>query len=164
MKSLKTMIDKHEYYHGAAIVRLLQDERCVALHKNELLGYILNDNIFLFIKYTTKNRTPWRFTFDQEDVDRANLMAQKYEQVLIPLVCGGDGVCVLTWDEGVRLLQNAPGFIAVARKHNKQYAVWGAVEELKRKIPLGRWPSLAFVGMSAEHVAEDAGNLTSLLN
>lgn len=137
------MIDKFEYYHGAAIVRLLQDERCRALHRKGLLGYVVNENTFLFVKYTTKARTPWRFTFDQEDVDRANKMSEDYDQVLVPMVCGGDGICVITWDEAVRLLGNAPGFIATARKHNEQYAVWGALEELKHKVSFRRWPSLA---------------------
>lgn len=138
------MIDKQAYYHGAAVITLLEDARCKALHKKGLLGYVVNDGVFLFIKYTTKSRTPWRFTFDQEDVDRANRMAQEYGTVLIPMVCAGDGVCVITWDEGVLLLGNVPGFIAVARKHHEQYAVWGAYEDMKGKVSLSRWPSLAF--------------------
>lgn len=148
------MIDKHEYYHGAAIIRMLDDERCASVQKKGKLGYVVNDDTFLFIKYTTRNRTPWRFTFDHEDVARANLMAQKYDQVLVPLVCAGDGVCVITWDEAVRLLGNVAGFIGVERKHNEQYGVWGAYEALKGKVSMRRWPSLAFEHQPRNHSAE----------
>lgn len=63
------MLDKSAYYHGAAVIPILEDARCSSIRKRESLGYVVNNDIFLFIKYTTKARPPWRFTFDQEDID-----------------------------------------------------------------------------------------------
>lgn len=141
------MIDKYEFYHGAAIVRLLQDERCAALCRKGLLGYVLNNSVFLFIKYTTKARSPWRFSFDKEDIERADKMALEHERVVFPFVCGGDGICALDWSEARRLLDGNPGWIAVARKHNGQYAVWGSVDEHERRISKKRWPEIGFEAM-----------------
>lgn len=138
------MLDKFEYYHGAAIIRLMQNKRCVSVRMRELLGYVVNENVFVFLKYTTKGRSPWGFTFDKEDVDRCLIMASAYCKVVLGFVCGGDGVCVLNWHEANDLLGGKSGRIAVGRKHNHSYSVWGTVGELKHKIPVGRWPSLVF--------------------
>jgi hypothetical protein len=138
------MLDKSAYYHGAAIIPILEDRRCRSIRKRELLGYVVNDEVFLFLKYTTKARPPWRFTFDQEDVDRSSKMRNEYRRVVFGFVCGGDGVCAIDWEQSRELLGVKPGWVAVARKHNHRYEVWGAEGALKRKVSLNRWPSLIF--------------------
>lgn len=138
------MLDKTEYYHGAAVVRLLEDARCRGVRKREFLGYVVNNETFALLKYTTKARSPWGFTFDQEDIDRCARMTGEYKRVVVGLICGGDGVCALTWGEITQLLGRKPGRIAAGRKHNCSYAVWGTAGELKQKVPVGRWPALAF--------------------
>ncbi len=138
------MIEKREFYHGAAIVRVLEDERCVSLRKKELLGHVLNDQTFVFLKYTTKGRSPWIFTFDQEDVDRCYRMLNEYSRVVLGLICGGDGVCALDWTDARKLLDHKPGTISVKRKHNESYGVSGSIAKLQRKIPVGSWPILLF--------------------
>jgi len=138
------MLDKFGYYHGAALIRLLDDERCRAVRKHGLLGYVVNDDIFVFLKYTTKARSPWGFAFDQEDIDRCFSMSTQYHRVILGLICGGDGVCALEWSQAKELLGGKPGRIATGRKHNHSYDVWGSEGELKRKISLRRWPSLLF--------------------
>ena len=138
------MLDKSEYYHGAAIIRLIEDEMCRSVRRHKCLGYVVNDGVFIFLKYTTKGRPPWGFNFDQEDVDRCFKMAGEYHKVVLGFICGGDGVCALDWKEANELLGGKPGRIAAGRKHNHSYSVWGTAGELKRKVPVGRWPSLAF--------------------
>jgi hypothetical protein len=138
------MLDKSAYYHGAAVIPILEDSRCRSIRKLGTLGYVLNDEIFLFIKYTTKAGSPWRFTFDQEDIDRCIKMSSEYSRLVLGLVCGGDGVCAVDWGQGHELLGTRPSWIAAARKHNHSYSVWGANGELKRRVSLGKWPALAF--------------------
>ena len=138
------MLDKTEYYHGAAIVRLLEDKRCRSVHMRRLLGYVVNNDIFVFLKYTTKNRSPWGFTFDLKDVNRCFRMATEYRKVVLGFICGGDGVCALDWSEAKKLLDGKHGRIATSRKHNRSYSVRGTAGELKKKVPVGRWPSLVF--------------------
>jgi len=138
------MLDKFEYYHGAALVRLMDDERCRAVNKRGLLGYVVNNKIFVFLKYTTKTRSPWGFAFDQEDIDRCLKMEEEYKDVVLGLVCGGDGICALHWHEAKELLGSNPGRIAAGRKHNHSYSVWGTAGEWKRKISVSRWPLILF--------------------
>lgn len=138
------MIDKFEFYHGAALVRVMDDRRCKAVSKHGLLGYVVNQEIFVLLKYTAKSRSPWGFTFDLEDILRCVEMKAKYSRLVVGLICAGDGICALEWAEVDKLLNQTPGRIAAGRKHNESYAVWGTAGEWKRKISLKRWPELLF--------------------
>ncbi len=138
------MIDKLHYYHGAAIVSLLQENEDISVKKKGLWGYVINDQVFVFLKYTTKARTPWRFSFDQEDVDRCLRMLSEYNSLVLGLICGGDGVCALTWKEAQFLLNDKPGWISVKRKHNESYGVAGSISKLKGKIPVERWVKIFY--------------------
>ncbi len=138
------MLDKSAYYHGAAIVAVLEDSRCRSIGKKGSLGYVVNSNIFLFIKYTTKSKSPWRFTFDQEDIDRCIKMGGEYDRIVLGLVCGGDGVCGVAWEEARSMLGMKAGWLAAARKHNQSYEVWGPENKMTRKVSLRRWPTLIF--------------------
>ncbi|MBX3048887.1 MAG: hypothetical protein KIT46_01135 [Anaerolineales bacterium] len=138
------MIDKFEYYHGAALVRVVDDPRCYSIKKRGQQGYLVNDAIFVFLKYSTKSRSPWEFSFDAEDVLHNNLMQEEYGEAFLGLICGGDGICGLGWSEAKELLGGQAGRIAAGRKHNRSYSVWGTTGEWKRKISLRRWPALLF--------------------
>jgi hypothetical protein len=142
--ALIRMLDKSAYYHGAAVIPILEDPRCRSIRKRGTLGYVVNEDTFLLIKYTTKERSPWRFTFDQEDIDRCVRMSAEHRRLVCGFVCGSDGVCAVDWVQGRELLGTKPSWIAVARKHNHSYSVWGANGELKRKVTLGKWPGLVF--------------------
>ncbi|MBY0110576.1 hypothetical protein K2Y00_01015 [Patescibacteria group bacterium] len=135
------MIDKSQYYHGAAIMSLLQDKN-LSLTRKGLLGYVVNNKVFAFFKYRTNPRTPWIFIFDQEDVERCSAMNLEYEGVIVGLICGGDGVCWITWKEASELLDLKPGRITLRRKHGESYGVFGQVMNLKRKIPVSRWATI----------------------
>ncbi len=137
------MLDKFGYYHGAAIIRLLEDKRCCSVHKQEL-GYVINESGFAFFKYRTKTRSPWGFNFDQEDIDYCLKITGEYGCFVLGLICGGDGICALDWEEARALLGGKAGSISVERKHRHQYSVWGSVGELKNKISVNRWPTLLF--------------------
>ncbi len=138
------MLDKSAYYHGAAIIPILEDPRCRSIRKREHLGYVVNEEVFIFLKYTTKARTPWRFMFDKEDVDRTEKMSKEHRRVVFGFVCGGDGVCGVDGVQCRDVLGENPSWIAAARRHNQRYEVWGAEGTLPRKVPINRWPSLIF--------------------
>jgi len=137
------MIEKREFYHGAALVRLLEDARCKRVGKHEF-GYIVNDTTFVFLKYTTKSRSPWRFSFSIDEVRRLNLLASQFREIIISMVCGGDGVCAVSWRDASKLLGDKAGWICARRKFNEQYSVAGQAGPLPGKISLRTWPSIAF--------------------
>ncbi len=135
------MIEKSQYYHGAALISLLENEG-FSIKKKGLLGYIVNDKVFAFLKYRTNSRTPWTFNFDQEDVDRCIKMNSEYGGVVVGLTCGGDGVCWITWNEASALLDSKPGWITLRRKHGESYGVTGQASDMKRKVPVSRWSTI----------------------
>src|ERR1039458_7893664 len=102
------MIDKQEFYHGAALIRVIDDRRCQSITKSDL-GFVVNGNAFIYLKYRTKGRTPWRFQFGNDEVVYLNSVADKYPRILIAFICGGDGICGVTWLQAVELLANGPG-------------------------------------------------------
>jgi len=137
------MIDKREFYHGAALICLLEDARCQQVRKHEF-GYIVNDAAFVFLKYTTKPRSPWRFSFSVDEVQRLNLLASQFRKIIIAMVCGGDGICAVSWRDASNLLGNNTGWISARRKFKEQYAVAGQVGQLHGKVSLNEWPSVVF--------------------
>ena len=139
------MIEKLEFYHGAALVRVIEDPRCRAI-VSDPCGYRVNGSRIIAIKYSTKAHSPWGFTFSGEDVSRLSGAASEAGDCLVALVCGGDGVCVLTWMETTSLLAGSPGRIAAKRGFAGCYGVSGPAGELKGKIAMNRWPGLVFDG------------------
>ena len=137
------MIDKREFYHGVAVIRLLEDGRCQRVRRDES-GYIVNDEIFVFLKYTTKQRSPWRFSFSDDEVQRLNVLAGRFQIIAVAMICGGDGICAVSWRETSDLLGNNAGWISAGRKFNEQYAVAGQAGKLSGKVSLGEWPSIIF--------------------
>ena len=137
------MIDKCDFYHGAAVIRLLEDGRCQRVRKDES-GYIVNDGIFVFLKYTTRQRSPWRFSFSDDEVQRLNILAGRFQKIAVAMICGGDGICAVSWREASDLLGNNAGWISAGRKFNEQYAVAGQAGKLNGKVSLGEWPSIIF--------------------
>ena len=137
------MIEKLEFYHGAALVRVIVDPRCKGIARHPC-GYRVNEKRILTIKYSTKAHSPWGFTFSGEDISRLSAISSEFGDCLVALVCGGDGVCALTWRDVASLLGNSPGGIAAKRGFAGCYAVSGPAGELKGKVAMNRWPAIIF--------------------
>ncbi len=143
------MIEKLEFYHGAAIVRIVEDPRCRSIQKHES-GYVVNGNRLLVLKYTTKAHSPWRFTFSLEDQTHIGHAATDFELCVLGLVCGGDGVCAIRSDQLSILLEDGGGWLATKRVFNGCYAVSGSRGSLDKKIPLNQWPGILFQEAGAD--------------
>jgi len=137
------MIDKQEFYHGAALVRLLSHPSCLSIKKDEG-GYIVNEEVYLLIKYTTRHRSPWRFTFSRDDIRLVTTNQALPRKVIVVFVNGGDGISAVTGLELSHILGDIPGWVSMSRRFNKQYAVAGSKNSLQKKCSLRRWPDLVF--------------------
>lgn len=137
------MIDKEEFYRGAALALLLEDFRCKSVRRLGKGGYVVGDTFFQ-IRFTTKARSPWGFTITESDIERFEVGRHEASTQMLVLVCGGDGICVLRSDEVSKLLGDKPGSVSARRKHNTQYEVRGSSERLNYKIPRNRWPTIVF--------------------
>ena len=137
------MIEKLEFYHGAAVVRIIEDDRCRSISKTEH-GYLVNGDILVFLKYTTKAHSPWRFTVVKDDLDRLENPGVAIARCVVGFVCGGDGICSVPLQGLTRLLGDASGWIAVKRAFSGCYSVMGPLGKIARKIPLNDWPVVLF--------------------
>ncbi len=144
------MIDKEEFYRGAALALLLEDSRCKAIERKGRGCYMSHD-VFFQIRFTTKARSPWGLSLTQTDIDRFQKNISGLNTLLV-FTCGGDGICVLTWAEIGQLLDNKPGWVSIRRKHNGQYDAKGTNGKLKYKLPKNRWPSIIFNSESIGNV------------
>ena len=136
------MIEKQEYYHGAAILRLLSDERTCTVRPAGA-GFIVNGYIYILIKYATKTISPWRFTFSLSELRSVEEYLRRGD-VILALVCGGDGICAIQWSVASQVLGDVPSWMSCQRGFNKRYVVSGPLGEIARRIPHGQWPSVVF--------------------
>jgi hypothetical protein len=139
------MIEKQEFMHGAALVRLLEDARCRNVRRVDL-GYEVNGQALVFLKYSTKSHSPWRFGFSAEERRKLAASGETF-LVAIALICGGDGICAVTLAEAESIMGADAGWIAVRRRFHELYGVSGQAGTLPRKVPLHRWPAILFDGV-----------------
>src|SRR5260370_34110300 len=133
------MIDRIDYYHGAAIVRLIEDSRCRGISKSEC-GYVVNDDILLYLKYSTKGHSPWHFTITADDMSRLARAGGTLKKCVIGLVCGGDGVCAAPWDSVTQLIAALPAWSAAKRTLNGSPSLSGSQGTPSCKIAANRLP------------------------
>jgi hypothetical protein len=139
------MIQKEDFYHGAAFVPLI-DHPAFEKMKKQDFGYLVNQDVFLFPKYRTRARSPWQFNFSDEEISRLNTTCSEpsISKVIVILICGGDGICAVLWEEIARILTEDGGWLSVRRNFKECYGVSGKRGTLERKVSLRRWPLLVF--------------------
>jgi hypothetical protein len=136
------VIDKQEFYHGAAIARALHDDRLESIRPHRG-GYLANEDSFVLIKFSTRSTSPWRFTFTPAEISLVQAEAQE-RRTSIALVCGGDGTCGVSWDALNEVFDGNRPWISCSRRFNGRYAVAGAVGRLTRRVPHNHWPGVLF--------------------
>ena len=135
------MIREFEFFHGLVFARILHGtQRPLSIKPFKSLSnssYVVNDSIGIYIKYSSKRMTPWRFTFRKEHQDEIDLMKSSFERVFLLLVCNDDGVVCLSYSELTQILDNQHQpieWISATRHKRQMYAVKGSNGELDFKI------------------------------
>ena len=82
-------IRKQEFYEGAALHLLARSEQIVGVLV-ESPFFLLNGRLLVLLKYSTKGRSPWGFSFALNEQTRLQEGAAKY-QTKIGVICGADG-------------------------------------------------------------------------
>lgn len=135
-------IRKHEFYEGAALHQLARAGRIHGI-RHEPPFFLVNDRFLLHLKYSTKGRSPWGFTFTP---DERGLLEQRANgrAIVIGLVCGGDGIAAVTYDAFSEIAGVSDGAIHIAcyRRHGEHYAVAGPGGALDHKVPPSLWQRL----------------------
>lgn len=132
-------IQKQEFYEGAALHQLARGGEIASI-RYEPPFFLVNGRLLLHLKYSTKGRSPWSFTFMP---DEQFLMQERASgsDLVIGLICGADGIAGITYDayRGIAAPRKSAIHISCCRKHGQHYAVAGPDGELERKIAPSLW-------------------------
>jgi hypothetical protein len=135
-------IAKQAFYEGAAL-HLLARTGAVLSIRYEAPFFLLNKHLLVLIKYSTRNRSPWGFTFT---VDEQVLLQDKASErrIVLGLVCGGDGVAALAYEAYLKVasLRKAAIHISCYRQHAEHYEVNGPDGTLDGKVPPSMWQNV----------------------
>lgn len=132
-------IKKQEFYEGAAIHQLVRGGRITSL-KYEPPLFTVNNKLLVCLKYSTRGRSPWGFTFTRDEQHLLRTRA-KSSGLVIGLICGADGIAAISYEDyrAIAGLKKSAIHIACYRKHGKHYGVFGPDGELDRKIAPSLW-------------------------
>lgn len=142
-----------EFYHGVALCKIIHNApyTMIKLYSGSSnSSYVINNNIGIFIKYSTKRMSPWQFTFTRKHIDELFEMIQKLKDVYLVLVCKDNGIVCLTSEEIKVLIDNdlnKTQSLLVARKSREKFRVsCGRGGNLKFKIANNEFPAKIFRG------------------
>lgn len=143
-------IKKQEFYEGAALHLLARSGSITSL-RYEPPFFELNGHTTVLLKYSTRGRSPWGFTFMPEEQISLREKATAGRTV-IGLVCGADGVASFDYAayQEIAGVRDASLHVACYRKHGEHYEVSGPEGVIGRKIAPSNWPRILKVGNRAD--------------
>ncbi len=145
------MIKEFEFFHGAVLSKLIREEKfCDTLTKfnsESNSSFIFNEQIGIYIKYSTKRMSPWNFTFMKAHQDEIREMKKSLSEVFVVLVCNDDGIVCLSYSELKKVLDENHEdveWISASRKNGGMYSIKGKDGELPKKIAVNDFPNKLF--------------------
>ena len=146
-----SMLKEFEFFHGVVFARILHGGNVPISIKSyptpDNASYIVNDAVGVYIKYSSKRMSPWRFSFQKEHQDEILEMKNKFGEVYTILVCNDDGIVCLNFDELKEVLDakhDLVEWISVARSPREKYEVKGHDGRLRLKIGNSDFPEKIF--------------------
>jgi hypothetical protein len=132
-------IKKQEFYEGAALHLIARTGQITSV-RYEAPFFLLNDRLWVLLKYCTRGRSPWGFTFTA--AEQMLLQTRACElKTAIGLVCGADGVAAISYQSYSSIATQRTDAIHVAcyRQHGEHYEVNGPDGTLQRKVSPSSW-------------------------
>lgn len=135
-------IQKQEFYEGAALHVLARTGRMLSVAYQPPF-YILNGCRSIYLKYCTRGRSPWSFTFNPSE----QLLMQarsSSSDIVIGLICGSDGIASLSYGEYLKIAPHRATAVHIAcyRQHGEFYEVNGPGGTLDWKVAPSKWKQL----------------------
>lgn len=132
-------IKKQEFYEGAAL-HLLARAGAIPGIRYVPPFFTLADRLLILLKYCTRPRSPWGFTFTS---DEQSLLQQRAREcpIVIAMVCGSDGVATLKYESYLTIAERRPTALRVscARHHGQHYSIKGPDGALAAKVAPSDW-------------------------
>lgn len=145
------MTHEFELYHGAVIrdliveaARPLQINACD--DAGRVNSFVVNDQVALQIKHSSKRLPPWQFTFNNENLDELERLAGSVRSLWLVLVCGQDGFLSLSASDFRQINPidaQTTSFVRVDRDRGTMYRLTGTGGKLSAKRPRGLSPVIS---------------------
>ncbi len=135
------MLKEFKFFHGVVFADLIHATgnnltiRSYSHTSNS--SYVINDNFGLYIKYSSKRMSPWRYSFKREHQDEIAKMRKDLGQVYVVLVCNDDGYVALNFSQLKTILNDQHGdveWVSVSRNRREMYLVNGSDGKLPFKV------------------------------
>ncbi|OGH15234.1 MAG: hypothetical protein A2860_03695 [Candidatus Levybacteria bacterium RIFCSPHIGHO2_01_FULL_37_33] len=142
------MIKEFEFFHGAALCQLVHNKKVysiVTYPTADNASYVINSGVGVYIKYSKKRLSPWRFTFKKEHQDEILEMKKRFGTVYVILVCNDDGIACLDYTELKKILDylhEEAEWIAVYRSKREKYSIKGSDGKLQFKMGVNDFSKL----------------------
>lgn len=132
-------IKKQDFYEGAALHLLARSGNIERL-RYEPPFFLLNDKIQVLLKYSTRVRSPWGFTFTPDEQALLKHRGNAYK-TYIGLVCGSDGIAAFGYEayRDIAAHRTSALHVACYRDHREHYRVNGPDGSLGRKVAPSDW-------------------------
>ncbi|MFA6077289.1 MAG: hypothetical protein WC735_04420 [Candidatus Paceibacterota bacterium] len=135
------MIREFEFFHGVIFSKILHaSQKQISIKPfptSDNASYVLNDKVGIYIKYSTKRLSPWRFSFQKRHQDEILEMQNAIGETFLLLVCNDDGVACLSFEELRQVLNESHEeveWVSVTRTKGKMYSVKGSDGQLEFKL------------------------------
>tara|TARA_B110000238_G_C15838359_1_gene315820 strand:+ start:24 stop:473 length:450 start_codon:yes stop_codon:yes gene_type:complete len=146
-------IKEYEFYNGAVLNRLIRKGKPIEIDifpSNGNNSFIVNNKIGLYIKYSRKKISPWRFTFTKEHQAEMNIMYELLDTIYLILVCQKDGIVCLEYNELKLVLDEIyeeVEWVSASRLSKEQYSIRGSNGALNFKISNNDFPKKILDGI-----------------
>jgi hypothetical protein len=145
------MSHEFEFYHGVALCKIIHASTNATIRlycENGNSSYIINDDIGIFVKYSTKRMSPWQFTFTKDHCNELFGMVKRLRVAFLVLVCRDNGIACLNFSEIKTLLNDSlcqTQSILVTRKPREKFRVsCRKYEKVKLKVADSEFPAKIF--------------------
>ena len=135
-------IKEYEFFNGVVLNKLIRKGKPVSVDIfpcSSQNSFILNGDVGLYIKYSKKLTTPWRFSFSKLHQDELKIMSELCKKCFLMLVCNKDGIASIKYKDIKKVLDEhheEAEWISASRLKRESYAIKGSDGKLKFKINL----------------------------
>ncbi len=143
-------LNEYEFFNGVVLNRLIRKGKPIKIDIFPTSGnnsFMINDKVGLFLKYSTKKISPWRFSFTREHQEEMKIMKDLLKDVYLVLICGKDGIACIEYEELKVVLDEYfedVEWVSASRLKREQYSIKGSNGKLDFKIADSDFPKKIF--------------------
>ncbi len=143
-------LKEYEFYNGVVLNRLIRKGKPINIDifpTTSSNSFMINDKVGLYIKYSTKKISPWRFSFTKEHQEEMKIMSDLLHNIYLILVCNLDGIVCIEYSELKNVLDEyyePVEWVSVSRLKREQYSIKGSNGKLNFKIANKDFPLKIF--------------------